>query len=110
MIKVVINDTIGCYGLSEKAYDFLGLNWENDVVAPLERVSPGISQLYPLLGFAYQDERTNHKLVECVETLGTVAGWERSHLIVVEVDNNRPWEIDKDDYGWERIKYLDETR
>jgi hypothetical protein len=107
-MKIVINDGIGIYGLSEKAYKFLGLDWQNLVVAPMERQQPGISREISLIGFAYFDSRTDTKLVECVEVLGLDAGWEGSHLVVVNVDTNREWVIERDDYGWERIKYLDE--
>ena len=50
MTKVVINCCFGGYSLSKEAYEFLGLEWDE-------------------FGFEFEDDRTNPKLVECVETL-----------------------------------------
>ena len=107
-MKIVINDGMGSYGLSLDAYAFLDLDWEKEVVYPLERVSPGISNDTELFGLAYQNDRMNKRIVNCVEELGSNAGWSNSHLVVVNVDKTRPWKIETDEFGWERIQYLDE--
>ena len=68
MKKVVLNCCFGGYGLSEKAYEFLGLPWDG-------------------YGFAYIDNRDNPKLVECVETLGEEANGCYAELVVEEYDD-----------------------
>ena len=68
MKKVVLNYCFGGYGLSRKAYEFLGLPWDG-------------------FGFAYEDDRDNPKLVECVETLGEEANGCCAELAVEEYDD-----------------------
>ena len=70
MKKVVLNKCFGGYGLSEKAYEFLGLPWDG-------------------YGFDYvdHDDRENPKLVECVETLGGEASGRFADLVVEEFDD-----------------------
>ena len=76
-MKVVINRCFGGFGLSEKAYEFLGVEWD---------------------GFGYKyngyDFRTDTKLVECVETLGEEANGIYAELKVVEIPDDVEWEID----------------
>ena len=84
MIKVVINDCFGGYGLSREAYEFLGMPWDN-------------------YGYAYEDDRTNPKLIECVETLGERASGRCASLTVVEIPDNVDWYIDDYD-GSESIE------
>ena len=69
MKKVVLNYCFGGYGLSKKAYEFLGLPWDG-------------------FGFAYEDDRDNPKLVECVETLGEEANGLCAELAVEEYDDH----------------------
>jgi hypothetical protein len=84
MQKIVINRT-GCgYGLSKKAYEFLGLEWDD-------------------YGFALESDRSNLRLVECVETLGDEANGEHAELIVVEIPDGVKWYIYADDDGSETI-------
>ena len=73
-MKVVINGCYGGYSLSDEALAYLGI--------------PGGSR------YAYDDDRTNPKLVEGVEKLGEAA----SHglgasLYVVEVPDDVKWTI-----------------
>lgn len=76
-MKVVVNKCYGGFGLSEKAYEFLGLEWDG-------------------YGFAYNDYdlRTDEKLIECVETLGDKANGRFAYLKVVEIPDDIEWEID----------------
>jgi hypothetical protein len=71
--------------LSEKAYEFLGLEWDG-------------------YGYKYSgyDLRTDAKLVECVETLGEKADGRFAELKVVEIPDDVEWEIDEYD-GLETI-------
>lgn len=84
-MKVVVNKCFGGFGLSKKAYEFLGLEWDG-------------------YGFKYSDYnmRTDHKLVECVETLGREANGTFSALKVVDIPDDVDWEIDDYD-GFETI-------
>lgn len=84
-MKVVINRCFGGYGLSEKAYEFLGLEWDD-------------------YGFKYHQDRANPDLVRCVETLGEeVASGELSELHVVEIPDDVDWEI-RDYDGMETVE------
>ena len=76
-MKVVINRCFGGFGLSEKAYEFLGLEWDG-------------------FGYKYNGDyfRTDAKLVECVETLGEEANGRYAELKVVEIPDDVEWEID----------------
>lgn len=85
-MKVVINKCYGGFGLSEDAYEYLGLKWDG-------------------YGWAYSDydKRTAPELVECVETLGSkVASGYWARLEVVEVPDGEAWEIDYYD-GFETV-------
>lgn len=84
-MKVVVNRCYGGFSLSKEAYKFLGLEWDD-------------------YGFAYSDyaDRTNAKLIECVETLGDKANGRYSRLEVVEIPDEVEWEIDYYD-GYETI-------
>lgn len=73
-MKVVINRCFGGFQLSEKAYKYLGLPWDGH-------------------GFEYDDDRTNSKLVECVEKLGSEASGSLGHLVVVEIPDDIDWYI-----------------
>lgn len=73
-MKVVINGCYGGYSLSDEALAYLGI--------------PGGSR------YAYDDDRTNPKLVECVEKLGEAASHGLgSSLYVVEVPDDVEWII-----------------
>ena len=73
-MKVVINGCYGGYSLSDEALDYLGI--------------PGASR------YTYDNDRTNPKLVECVEKLGEAASHGLgSSLYVVEVPDDVEWTI-----------------
>ena len=84
MQKIVINRDGSGYGLSKKAYEFLGLEWDD-------------------YGFALEDNRSNLMLVKCVETLGEEANGEHAELIIVEIPDDVIWYIHADDDGSETI-------
>lgn len=48
MTEIVLNKCYGGYSLSKLAYEFLGLEWDN-------------------YGYAFQHDRTNPKLIQCIE-------------------------------------------
>ena len=84
-MKVVINRCFGGFSLSEKAYEFLGLEWDK-------------------YGYKYNgyDFRNDARLVECVETLGEEADGRFAELKVVEIPDDVEWEIEEYD-GLESI-------
>ena len=75
-MKVVLNKCFGGFGLSEKAYEFLGLEWDG-------------------YGYKYNDYdlRSDEKLIECVETLGEEADGRFARLVVVDIPDDIDWEI-----------------
>lgn len=85
-MKIVVNKCYGGFSLSEKAYEFLGLEWDG-------------------FGYKYSDDnlRTDTKLIECVETLGEEANGRWARLAVVEIPDDVDWEIDNYD-GIETIR------
>lgn len=82
-MKVVINGCYGGYGLSEAALDYLGLDHKNR--------------------YAFAGDRTNPKLVECVEKLGEAASTLHSALYVVEIPDDVKWTITEYD-GVEQVE------
>ena len=80
-MKVVINKCYGGYGLSKEAYDYLGLKWRDGT----------------LQGYAFDDDRTNTKLVRCIEELGDKAHGELAKLEIVEIPDGIDWEIEEYD-------------
>ena len=73
-MKIAINTCFGGFCLSEKAYEFLGLKWDS-------------------YGFKYEKNRTDPKLIECIETLGKEANGCCADLKVVEIPDDIDWEI-----------------
>ncbi|WAP91179.1 hypothetical protein [Vibrio phage vB_VviC_ZQ26] len=75
-MKIVINRCFGGFELSREAYGFMGIDWD---------------------GFGYKfsgdEERTNPKLVECVESLGNAASGQLAELKVVEIPDGVDFEI-----------------
>ena len=80
-MKVVINSCYGGFGLSKEAYKFLGLEWGEYV------------------------SRTDPKLIECVETLGTKANGFFANLRVIEIPDDVKWEITEYD-GCEQVEEI----
>lgn len=76
-MKVVINRCYGNFSLSEEAYEYLGLTWDDGY------------------GYKYDDDRANPKLVECVETLGDKANGYLAKLEVVEIPDDVEWQIEQ---------------
>jgi hypothetical protein len=83
-MKVVINTCYGGYGLSIAAYEKLGLIWDN-------------------YGFAFEQDRSNPKLVDVVEKLGDKANGSGADLAVVEIPDDTEWVITEYD-GREQVE------
>lgn len=83
-MRIVLNKCYGGYCLSEEAYKFLGLNWDK-------------------YGFAYDDDRTNEKLINCVETLGCKANGLTAELMVIDIPDDIDYEIESYD-GYETVE------
>lgn len=82
---IVINRCFGGFGLSEEAYEYLGLKWDG-------------------YGHACEVERDDPKLVECVETLGSErASGGFARLKVVYIPDGVQWEISNYD-GMETVR------
>lgn len=79
-MKVVINRCYGGFGLSEKAKQMLGIEYD----------------------FELEQDKTNPKLVEVVEKLGEAASAKYAELKVVEVPDDVKWGIEDYD-GMETI-------
>ena len=79
-MKVVINRCYGGFGLSEKAKQMLGIEYD----------------------FELEQDRTNPKLVEVVEKLGEAARAKSAELKVVEIPDDVKWGIEDYD-GMETI-------
>lgn len=74
-MKIVINSCYGSFGLSEKAYKYLGLKWDGYGTGVIGRANP--------------------KLVKCVEELGEDASGLYATLKVVEIPDNIKWQIER---------------
>ena len=79
-MKIAINGCYGGFGLSKKAYEFLGIPWDG-------------------YGYKYcsENERTDPKLIECIETLGKEASGELANIHVVDVPDDVDWCISEYD-------------
>jgi hypothetical protein len=66
-MKVVLNRCYGGFALSKAAYEELGMEWDG-------------------YGYAYDEDRSDHRLVAAVEKLGEKANGECSRLVVEDVD------------------------
>lgn len=82
-MKIVINRCWGGFGLSQQAYEFLGLEWD---------------------GYGYANiERNNHNLIKCVEELGDSASGRFARLEIVDIPEDVEWEIEEYD-GMETVR------
>lgn len=63
MTEIVLNKCYGGYSLSKEAYEFLGLEWDE-------------------YGFAFENDRTNPQLIECVRHLGKKASGSCANLVI----------------------------
>lgn len=87
-MKVVINRCYGGFSLSEKAYEYLDIPWDGH-------------------GFKYNGDRTNLKLIECVEKLGKDANGEFAELKVVDIPDDVEWVIEEyDGLEWVAEKHI----
>ena len=77
-MKVVINKCYGGYGLSKKAYEFLGVEWDG-------------------YGYEYKEARSNPDLVMCVETLKEGSFGVYARLKVIEIPDDVKWHIEEYD-------------
>jgi len=80
-MKIIINTCFGGFSLSKEAYKFLGLEWKEGEI----------------FGFAFSDDRTNPKLIECVEQLGKAASGRFGDLTVVEIPDDVEYTIESYD-------------
>ena len=67
MLEFVINVEYGGFSLTKEAYEYIGIEWD------------GMGKS----GYAFSENRSNPKLVQCVKELGEKAG---SSLFVAEID------------------------
>lgn len=68
-MKIVLNKCFGGYSLSEEAYKYLNI--------------PGDGY-----GCDFKENRTNEKLIECVEALGDKANGDCAKLSIVEIPDD----------------------
>ena len=74
-MKIVVNNGFGGYGLSKLAYKELGIEWDG-------------------FGYAFDEDRTNEKLIKCVEKIGEkVASGELATIRVIEIPDGIEFEI-----------------
>jgi hypothetical protein len=86
-MKVVINDCIGGFSLSELAYTEIGITWDG----------------YGYLDF--DEGRDNPKLVAAVEKLGPMACGEHcTKLKVIEIPDDIDWEVCESEEGYEWVQ------
>ena len=89
----MINSCYGGFGLSERAYDHMGLTWEG---------FGSCCRSYHGDDGNYWFQRDLKLLVDCVEELGDEASGGFAQLRVVEIPADVEWEVEEYD-GWERI-------
>ena len=84
-MKIVLNKCYGGYSLSPQAYKYLGKEWDD-------------------YGFDFENDRTNTKLIECVEKLKDEASGLCANLKVITIPDDNYYKIDEYD-GYETIYY-----
>ena len=77
-MKIVLNSCYGGFSLSEAAYKALGVPWDG-------------------YGYDFNDKRTDPKLIDVVERLGSDADGHCAELRVVEIPDGIDWEIEEYD-------------
>ena len=82
-MKIVINRCFGGFSLSEKAYEFLGKEWDS-------------------YGYEFNEHRTDPQLVECVEKLGDEANGRCARLKVIEIPDDVKWDI----YNYDGLEFV----
>jgi len=107
-MKIVINTDFGGFSLSKDAMIFLGRELEALVIIKRDKAyhDKRLSSIpYKETNSFYPNiERTDTKLVECVEKLGKRASGSVASLTVVEIPDEMHWEICEYD-GSESIIY-----
>jgi hypothetical protein len=83
-MKIVVNRAFGGYSLSKEACNHIGIDYDG-------------------YGYDFENDRTNPKLIEAVETLGEKANGSLAALQVIEIPDDVDWYIDEYD-GWETIR------
>jgi len=78
MTEVVINTCYGGFGLSEKAYEMLGDEWDS-------------------YGYKYNNDRTNPELIKVIKKLGKKANGTCADLKIVKIPNDIEWSIEEYD-------------
>jgi hypothetical protein len=84
-MKIAINRDYGGFGLSEEAYKELSIPWDG-------------------YGFAYSNHknRTDPALIKVIEKLGKKASGRYNHVIIKEIPDGAPYEIEEYD-GYESV-------
>ena len=79
-MKVIINRCYGGFGLSKKAYEEMGIEWDG-------------------YGYGFNDEnkRTDPQLIEVVEKLGEEANGGCAELKIIEIPDDVIWQIEEHD-------------
>ncbi len=85
-IEVVINDGVGGFALSKRAYQLLGLVWDG----------------YGY-GWEFVSDRANPRLIAAVRRLGVGANGAMATLRIVEVPSDANWHIADDEAGCEWV-------
>lgn len=80
IMKIAINKSYGGFTLSERAYEFLGLEWD------------GRGNVY-----RFNTDRANPKLIECIETLGPLVNGRYADIQIVEIPDGVKWQVDEYD-------------
>lgn len=78
MREIVVNRCFGGFGLSEEAYEYMGLPWDG-------------------YGFTRDLPRDDPKLVACVKELGEAANGIFAELDIVAIPDDVDWEIQEYD-------------
>lgn len=73
-MKIAINCNAGEFCLSKKAYEYMGIPWDNE-------------------GWYENGERTDPKLIDCIENLGEQANGWFARLKVIEIPDNIDYRI-----------------
>ena len=98
-MKIVINVCYGGCGLSVKAAKYLGIE-PHQLDIETDHIS---LSCYSNDDMEY---RTNPKLIQCIEELGSDANGKFANLKIVDIpDNNTDWRINEYD-GFESIIYV----
>jgi len=86
-MKIAINKCYGGFGLSEKAYEYLGIKWDN-------------------FGCKYNYKRTDNLLIKCIEELGKKANGRYADLKIIEIPDDVDFIIeDYDGMEWVAEKH-----